>query len=170
MKKILVFCLMNLIVLGANATTMCAADDALAIVLDPQVAGTNHSYNAELFEWNATFPYGTVFGIATCITTPSGAATDTLIDTDTGDVATGGERTGRYCWCQMTHPVKSRWVFLYAYGSVAGCGSDCAGNCGYNVRFYSSFRGSVFGSIGSFGNGDFIFRGIKVWLACKDKV
>ena len=149
MKKSLVFCLMNLIVLGANATTMCAADDALAIVLDPQVAGTNHSYNAELFEWNATFPYGTVFGIATCVTTPSGAATDTLIDTDSGDVATGGERTGKNCWCQMTHPVKSRWVFRLAYGSVADCRSYCAANCGDLVRGNSSFRGSVFGSVGN---------------------
>ena len=148
MKKILVFCLMNLIVLGANATTMCA-DDALAIVLDPQVAGTKHSYNAELFEWNATFPYGTVFGIATCVTTPGpgGATTDTLIDADTGDVATGGERTGRYCWCQMTHPVKSHWVFRNAGSSVADCRSNCAHHCGIIVRDGSTFRGTVFGSV-----------------------
>jgi len=149
MKKLLILCLINLFVGAAHATTMCAADDALAIVLDPQVAGTSHTSNAELFEWNTTFPYGTVFGIATCVTTPSGAATDTLIDADTGDVATGGERTGKYCWCQMTHPVKSRWVFLSADGSVAACGSNCADYCGYFVRINASFRGSVFGSVGN---------------------
>ncbi|MDE6250846.1 MAG: hypothetical protein K2M34_04430 [Alphaproteobacteria bacterium] len=149
MKKFLIFCLMNLMIFGAHATTMCAADDTLAIVLDPQVSGTNHSYNTELFEWNTTFPYGTVFGIATCIGTPSGSATDTLIDTETGDVATGGERTGKYCWCQMTHPVKSRWVFRDAYSSVAECRSICAFNCGHYVRYHTSFRGSVFGSVGN---------------------
>ncbi len=142
-------CILGLISLHANATTMCAADDTLAIVLDPQVAGTNNSYNAELFEWNATFPYGTVFGIATCVTTPSSAATDTLIDADSGDIATGGERTGQYCWCQMTHPVNSRWVFRYAYGSVSDCGSNCALGCGRNVRYYSSYRAGLFGSVGN---------------------
>ncbi|MCM1294091.1 MAG: hypothetical protein NC311_00830 [Muribaculaceae bacterium] len=150
MQKIYyMFFIVMIMMCGANATTMCAANDTLAIVLDPQVAGTNHASNAELFEWNATFSYGTLFGIATCVTTPSGAATDTLIDTDSGDVATGGERTGKYCWCQMTHPVKSRWVFRLAYGSVSVCRSICASICGSYVRGDSSFRGGLFGSVGN---------------------
>ncbi len=148
-KKLLIFGVISLVCIGARATIMCAADDALAIVLDPQIPGTANTYNASLFEWSTTFPYGTVFGIATCITTPSSSPTDNLIDTDTGDVVTGGERTGKYCWCQMNHPVKSRWVFRGAYGSVDDCRSDCANNCGFYVRHYSGFRGSVFGSVGN---------------------
>ncbi len=148
-KKLLIFGVISLVCIGARATIMCAADDALAIVLDPQIPGTTYAYNAPLFEWNTTFPYGTVWGIATCITTPSSSPTDNLIDTDTGDVVTGGERTGKYCWCQMNHPVKSRWVFRGAYGSVGECRSDCAYYCGHIVQSHSSFRRSVFGSVGN---------------------
>ncbi|MBD5400164.1 hypothetical protein HDR61_00225 [bacterium] len=133
------------------ATTMCAADDTVSVVLDPLVAGTNHSYNTELFEWSATFPFGTVWGIATCVETTGkyGVAADgDLIDSATGDVATGGERTGPQCWCQMTHPLLSRWVFRETFASVDSCRSDCANYCGYYVRSSSAMRGGVFGSVG----------------------
>lgn len=133
----------------AHATTMCATDDTIAIVLDPMIGGSTNSYNADLFEWNTTFSYGTVFGIATCVDT-AGSSNQVVAELKSSDgtVATGGERSGRYCWCQMTHPARSRWVFLYAYGSVGDCRSDCARYCGSDVRYNSGFRSSVFGSLG----------------------
>lgn len=133
----------------AHATTMCATDDTIAIVLDPMIGGSTHSYNVDLFEWNTTFSYGTVFGIATCVDT-AGSSNQVVAELKSSDgtVATGGERSGRYCWCQMTHPARSRWVFQGALGSVDVCGSACAGNCGSSVRFYSGFRSAVFGSLG----------------------
>ena len=150
MKKIILSVLIAMFCASAGATTMCATDDTLAIVLDPIIGGTNHSSNADLFEWSATFPYGTVWGIATCVDTSgsSNTAVEELRDSN-GEIATGGERTGRYCWCQMTHPANSRWVFRSAYGSVAACGSYCAVSCGANVRDYSGFRAGVFGSVGN---------------------
>lgn len=41
------------------------------------------------------------------------------------------------------------WIYYTTYGSVAGCGSGCASDCGGGVRNASSFRGSVFGSVGN---------------------
>lgn len=133
----------------AHATTMCATDDTIAIVLDPMIGGSTNSYNADLFEWNTTFSYGTVFGIATCVDT-AGSSNQVVAELKSSDgtVATGGERSGRYCWCQMTHPARSRWVFLNAYGSVVHCRSNCASDCGFNVRLSSGFRSGVFGSLG----------------------
>lgn len=133
----------------AHATTMCATDDTIAVVLDPMIGGSTSAYNADLFEWNTTFSYGTVFGIATCVDT-AGSSNQVVAELKSSDgtVATGGERSGRYCWCQMTHPARSRWVFLYARGSVDNCGSDCAANCGRDVRGGSGFRSAVFGSLG----------------------
>lgn len=148
MKKILMICIILLASLRAHATTMCVANNSLAIVLDPQVDGTSYSYNADLYEWYAVFPYGTVAGIATCVGTSGGAPTDTLIDDETGDFVTGGERTGNYCWCRMTHPVKSRWVYRYTASAVDNCGSTCANSCGFNVRNDVSFRRPMFGSVG----------------------
>ncbi len=133
----------------AHATTMCATDDTIAVVLDPMINGSSNSYNADLFEWNTTFSYGTVFGIATCVDT-AGSSNQVVAELKSSDgtVATGGERSGRYCWCQMTHPARSRWVFQDAYGSVGGCGSGCASLCGKGVRDNSGFRSAVFGSLG----------------------
>lgn len=41
------------------------------------------------------------------------------------------------------------WIYYTTYGSVAACGSLCADDCGYYVRFDTSFRGSVFGLVGN---------------------
>lgn len=133
----------------AHATTMCATDDTIAIVLDPMIGGSTNSYNADLFEWNTTFSYGTVFGIATCVDT-AGSSNQVVAELKSSDgtVATGGERSGRYCWCQMTHPARSRWVFRSADGSVDDCRSYCALHCGSGVRGYSGFRSAVVGSLG----------------------
>lgn len=133
----------------AQATTMCATDDTIAVVLDPMINGSTAAYNADLFEWSTTFSYGTVFGIATCVDT-AGSSNQVVAELKSSDgtVATGGERSGRYCWCQMIHPARSRWVFRYAFGSVGGCGSYCASNCGDDVRGSSGFRSAVFGSLG----------------------
>jgi len=147
MMKILAILGMFLTV-PAFATTMCAENDTIAVVLDPFVSGTNNSSNADLFEWSATFPYGTVWGIATCVDVAGTGSTavDELRDSN-GELATGGERTGKYCWCQMTHPAVSRWVFQGANSSVADCRSLCANGCGSSVRS-AGFRGGVFGSLG----------------------
>ena len=133
----------------AHATTMCATDDTIAVVLDPMINGSSNSYNADLFEWNTTFSYGTVFGIATCVDT-AGSSNQVVAELKSSDgtVATGGERSGRYCWCQMTHPARSRWVIRSAYGSVDDCGAGCASYCGSDGRNLSGFRSAVFGSLG----------------------
>ncbi|MDE5615221.1 MAG: hypothetical protein K2I81_00085 [Alphaproteobacteria bacterium] len=150
MKKLIISGLIAMFCASAGATTMCATDDTLAIVLDPVIGGTSHSSNSDLFEWSATFSYGTVWGIATCVDTSGTAntAVEELRDSN-GEIATGGERTGRYCWCQLAHPARSRWVFQFASSSVAGCRSHCAGGCGNNVRDGSAFRAGLFGSLGN---------------------
>ena len=150
MKKLIISGLIAMFCASADATTMCATDDTLAIVLDPVINGTANSYNPDLFEWSATFSYGTVWGIATCVDTSgtSNTAVEELRDSN-GEIATGGERTGKYCWCQLSHPAKSRWVFRYANSSVADCGSYCARICGIYVRNNSAFRAGVFGSLGN---------------------
>ncbi len=150
MKKIMMAGLIAMFCASAGATTMCATDDTLAIVLDPVISGISNTYNSDLFEWSATFSYGTVWGIATCVDTSGqmNSSVEELRDSN-GEIATGGERTGKYCWCKMTHPAVSRWVFRITAASVAGCGSHCAANCGFLVRAESGFRVGVFGSVGN---------------------
>ncbi len=149
MKK-LFLALFVLLAAPALATTICAEDDIIAIVLDPEVAGIDYKYMSSLFEWNVTFPYGQVWGIATCVDTSGtlNVAVDELRAGD-GEIATGGERKGPNCWCQMTHPALSRWVVRHAFGSVDDCRLNCASSCGSIGRHNVSFRAVVFGSLGN---------------------
>jgi len=137
MKKLLItICMM--MVGTAHASTMCAANNTVAIVLDPTVEGTNYTYSAANQTWTTNFPYGDVSGVALCSTTSSSYANVGNPDESGG---------GQYCWCKSTHPVLSRWVFHRDYGSSDGCASNCAANCGYYVRDRADFRSAMFGSV-----------------------
>lgn len=44
-----------------------------------------------------------------------------------------------HCWCKMTHPAVSKWMYLQQYtGALDGrtpaqmCAEDCGGRCGYS--------------------------------------
>ena len=125
-------------VVPVHASTMCAANNTVAIVLDPTVAGTNYTYSAANQTWTTNFPYGDISGVALCSTTSGSYAT----------VGTPNESGGgQYCWCKATHPVLSRWVFYDGHGSSDVCASNCAYRCGSFVRYYAAFRSAVFGSV-----------------------
>ena len=114
---------------GAIAQTMCVRDKSLVISLDKNVQGTSYSSNKSEWIWWVDFPYGRVYGYATCLSVEEGLGLTTgqgayygvddyastpitaeagLSGTDTN----GNER--KYCWCRATHPVSSRWVFANA--------------------------------------------------------
>lgn len=64
------------------------------------------------------------------------------------------DANGTNAWLRCVFDVNgerriSPWIYYYTYGSVADCGSHCALYCGNCVRYYTSFRGSVFGSVGN---------------------
>ena len=117
--------------------------------LDPDVAATNHTYNASAMTWAATFPYGIVSGTALCSITSGSYAV-----AGTPDESTSG---GQYCWCKATaytpngsnityeNTSSSAWVFRYDFGSASECASGCAFRCGHDVRSYAGFRRAVFG-------------------------
>ena len=52
-----------------------------------------------------------------------------------------------YCWCRMTHPASSRWVFRYS-DSASACASACASYCGFNAQNSAALRSGLFGSVG----------------------
>ena len=135
------------IAIPAFGTTMCVQNDNVAVVLDPSVAGTTYTYDNALGRWDTTFPYGHVIGISACINTSGsyGVAKSQLKDGE-NDVV-GGEVTGPRCWCKMTHPAVSLWVFSGSSSSTSVCASSCAGRCGNFVLSNSAFRAGLFGSV-----------------------
>ena len=90
-------------------------------------------------DWGVLFPYGEVYGHAVC------NGTDGLYGVASNDEQS--ETGGVKCWCKMTHPGVSRWVFRYSFSSVSDCAGYCAGSCGGNVRLYGGFRSGLFWSV-----------------------
>ena len=162
MKRILMGIILCVLPMVAGATDMCARDDIMVMVFDPQVAGTNNGVNAAEWSWWTAFPYGRIAGEATCLSKTealgqtergayygTGTYASTFITADSGLSGTddaGEER--KYCWCKMTHPAVSRWVYNNATSSVSVCASGCASYCGAYARNYAGLRVGLFGSIG----------------------
>ena len=117
-----------------------------AIILDPSVAGTGYTGDEATKTWTTTFPYGTVSGIATCNST-QGEYGRAYPEYNFDNNHASSE--GIYCWCRMMLPVRSAWVYRYAYGSASVCASLCALDCGYNVEDRSAFRWGVFTTAGN---------------------
>ena len=91
-------------------------------------------------EWCVVFPDYTVSGKAVCNETSGTCA-----------VASPSEQSnsgGKNCWCKMTEPSASRWVFLLSYSDASRCADVCSVNCAFAVKDNMfNFRGGVFGSV-----------------------
>ncbi len=122
------------------AGTMCSNNDYLTVVLDPTIAGTTHTYDAGAMTWKTVFPYGNVSGVAVCNDTSGSWGVSTTVEMQ--------ETGGVVCWCKMTHPAVSLWVFRDEHSSSSACADDCANFCGYTVQNFTGFRSGVFSSVG----------------------
>ena len=160
MKVILMFVLC-FVSYSAVATEMCARNDTIVIPLDSNVGGSSSSYNQKEMVWTATFPYGVISGEATCLSAAEGGKPSGSMgvytnidgnmlpqDTPAGLMHYDANNNERgYCWCKMTHPASSRWVFSRSY-SASDCASSCAAYCGRYAQNAAALRSGLFGSVG----------------------
>ena len=153
MKKIALI-LMLITTIPTHATTMCTANDTVAVLLDPSIGITNYSYNATMGTWWVWSDSWTVYGVSACLNSNKGKGIGGTVphlhdtDNDGNDhLVTGSEKYGRYCWCRLTHPVSSLWAFHDDRGSASACASNCAYLCGRDVRDNVVLRAGLIGSI-----------------------
>ena len=144
MNKKIMFAGLGLIMvaLPALAVSVCAKNSIVTVVLDPTVGISGYTYNNAAGTWKATASYGVITGISTCITKGG-----TQYAADPTVESPGGETTGGKCWCKMTHPMASRWVFRADYGSASSCAGHCALACGDRVQSDEAMRVGLFGSV-----------------------
>ena len=107
---------------------------------DMNEKGSKYTYDKTAMTWETTFDWGKVGGIAACNTTDGSWAKPSSAEQEN----TGGTK----CWCKMTSPAVSAWVFNNTYSSASICASDCAHRCGASVRDFADFRSGVFGAVG----------------------
>lgn len=169
MKKYIIAVLILFIPCVTYALTMCARDDSLVVALNSGINGDGTpTYNRNEFTWRVNFTYGTILGEATCLSAAEGGVAPEMgsIVNSNGDMIPQSVPKGRsgqsdpnpdnpdldrkrvYCWCRMTHPAMSRWVFREDRGDM--CAYTCAEYCSTanGVNMTSHLRKAMFNSIG----------------------
>ena len=126
---------------GAHAVTKCVAlNSSTTCTSSP----TQYEYHTD---WAATC---TTNGVSTPI-----SGTGICSSTDGGSIGTATELdtsstsdNNKYCWCKMTSPSVSRWVFTgNSYTSAGDCARYCSWYCANRVQNSASMRSGLFGSL-----------------------
>ena len=94
--------------------------------------------------WVVKMPWGNMYGISACSTTRPADGEHTIA-TDLGMGTESDDHHGS-CWCMMTNPTYSQWVYLGDTGNGA-CSDTCQWACTRAVAESSTFRGWMLGSI-----------------------
>ena len=95
--------------------------------------------------WSTTFPNYTISGISTCNETSG--TWGTVYSGNPNDIKQ--ETSGGNCWCRMTSPARSAWVFYATFPLETDCYGRCAYYCGSSIVEALTFRYNMFGSVGN---------------------
>lgn len=127
---------------GFGATT-CLHNRTAVAVIQKSVDPVSSSYNASNMTFTLTMNYDVIPGKTS--RTIDGIATCNEIETDTSDAAAklGSANThlrastadvGTRCWCSLTRPVSSWWVYYKVFGTEEECAAGCARDCAAAIR------------------------------------
>ena len=67
--------------------------------------------------WQAPYSHVTYYGVAACLSSNYGASNYNIyrqnngVLIDNGQVVKGGEENGTHCWCKLTYPIGSLWLY-----------------------------------------------------------
>ena len=126
---------------GAHAVTKCVA-------LNSSTTCTYERPGVNVADWTSTCTTNGVStpikGIGIC----SANAGSTVGATATELEMSSTVDENINCWCKMTSPAVSRWVFYSSFTSpLVICAQSCAANCARIVQASASFRSAMFGSL-----------------------
>ena len=126
---------------GAHAVTKCVAlNDSTTCISSP----TQYQYHTD---WAATCTTNGVStpisGIGICSSTMGTSTYATATELDTSSTADANVN----CWCRMTSPAVSRWVFTASAPSAGDCAQSCTAACAEHVQGAASCRSALFGSL-----------------------
>ena len=115
------------------------------------MAGTNNTYVAADATWSVTFPDntngGTVSGISSC-NSLSGTQNKAYPEYN-NQITQGYQDGGVNCWCRMTSPVRSAWIFSYISSFANYCAWDCVEHCINAVHDDVDSRTAFYNSAGN---------------------
>ena len=125
----------------AHAVTKCVALNSSTTCTSDDTQYQGHT------DWAATCTTNGVStpisGIGICSSTRGSSTGQTATELDTSSTIDNN----KYCWCKMTSPAVSRWVFRLPFTSAGFCARLCALNCAISVRDFAAFRSALFGNL-----------------------
>lgn len=144
-----------------HATEMCARNDTVVIPLDANVIefgsrGTNSNEHV----WYVVLDGRRISGEGTCLSEAEGgkpnAGMGTMLNIDNKNPSELGVVAGlqgvdvygnerKYCWCRMTHPFKTRWMY---HSSVQDECTRLFANNYYGVSQVKKWLNILFKSVG----------------------
>ena len=124
MKKFL-FVALLILPFYAHATDMCARNDVMFFVLDGD-APKSKGKILNTSGWSCDISSGRIQGDSTCLSDTE--SPENAIAGLKGTDSSGNER--KKCYCNLTHPFKSKWVLASTFASASACtGTACANQC-----------------------------------------
>ena len=108
---------------------------------------TTISLYAGKADWEATIDNITIKAVAAC-SNLSGEYGKAYSGTALPTVSSTTDTTNVNCWCKMTRPAVSSWVYSYTYTSAGECLYGCARSCASRVRTDGSeFRHTLYSTM-----------------------
>jgi len=129
--------------------TTCVPNAVFWNILIPENAGTGHTTSNGY--WQTTFGYNTAGYNEQTINYIRGQSACSIVagtaNSPDGAPALSMGDTGSSCWCKMTAPLVSSWIFINTYASDSACASSCADACGTAAQTSQAFRTAVYNNI-----------------------
>jgi hypothetical protein len=127
---------------SANAAKVCVAKHTSPTQCNNYAKTSNSGGTGSWAVWGCTG--GTVSrfsGISYCSDTSNGKSI--------GQKGDPGNYNGRSCWCMLTNPAVSAWVFRYNHNDEADCLNSCTNYCGHSSVTNDTLRLGLFSALGS---------------------
>ena len=140
-QLILAGILTSIIIQPAHAVTKCVAlNSSTTCTSSPSLYTKRTGWAATCTTNGVNTP---ISGIGICSSTSGTSTGQTATELDTS--ATSDDN--KHCWCKMTSPAVSRWVFYASRASAGYCAQGCALSCAIGVRDSAAFRSALFSNL-----------------------
>lgn len=134
--KILIIVIFCIGLVSARADTVCLRDVTAMFTIKKSINPISYTVSGNTFTLNMNYDVlpgktsRTLMGAATCneITTKTDGSAAKSGDVNTHLRASDGD-VGVQCWCSLTGPVTTWWVFYKTYSDASVCASSCAQEC-----------------------------------------
>ena len=106
-------------------------------------SSTCSNYAGDGSNWSITCDGVPVSGVIFCGSQDGGSrgATSTAV------AISSTIEDNKYCWCKMTSPAVSQWVFANELTSASQCKTLCVLNCAYGTQSQASMRSAMFSNL-----------------------